>query len=451
MTYTEATELLFNSLPMYQRVGAAAYKANLDNTEALMQWLGHPERQLRCIHVAGTNGKGSVSHMLASILMKAGCKVGLYTSPHLVDFRERIRVDGVMIEPDEVVRFVEQWWQPMRERGLSFFEMTVGLAFDYFVRQHVDIAVIEVGMGGRLDSTNVVAPDLSVITNIGLDHTQFLGKTLPAIAGEKAGIIKQGVPVVIGETHPETCAVFAAKAAECHSDILFADQHYSVSCKLPEGGLVDPAESTVLRFDAEHDGMPVMRNCTCSLAGAYQKKNIATVLAAIDVLRSCSSDKFYQCVGQSEVEEGIRDVVQSTGLHGRWQLLRTNPTVICETAHNVDGITVMLQKLGTLRYDRLHLVYGCVNDKDYTSILRLLPHKSADFPHEVLYYYTRPSVPRGLDQDQLAETAHTLGMRGDAFPTVDAALQAAIPNAQKNDLILVTGSIFLIADALGIN
>ena len=459
MNYSEATELLFNSLPMYQRVGAAAYKANLAGTETLMEWLGHPERQLRCIHVAGTNGKGSVSHMLASILMKAGYKVGLYTSPHLVDFRERIRVNGSMIEQDEVVRFVEKWWQPMRDRGLSFFEMTVGLAFDYFVRRQVDIAVIEVGMGGRLDSTNVITPDLSVITNIGLDHTQFLGTTLPAIAGEKAGVIKPGVPVVIGETHPETCDVFMSKAAECHSDILFADKHFKVveiqypSCD--DAGedhhLCNPVESTVLHFDAEHDGKPLMRQCTCGLAGAYQRKNIATVLAAVDMLRTHSSDAFYQCVGQREVEQGIRDVVKNTGLHGRWQLLRTSPTVICETAHNTDGITTMLEKLSTLRFDRLHLIYGCVNDKDYTTILKLLPRQGEAFQHEVYYYYTRPSVPRGLDHEQLASSAHQLGMTGSAFPTVREALDSATAKAQNNDLILITGSIFLIADVIALS
>ncbi len=416
MTYQETIDYMFAQLPMYHRIGAAAYKADIQPTLDLMDALGHPERRFRSIHVAGTNGKGSVSHMLASILQEAGYKVGLYTSPHLVDFRERIRINGEMIPQDEVVRFVSilnsQFLFP---KNLSFFEMTVGMAFDYFAREQIDIAVIEVGMGGRLDSTNVITPLLSVITNIGLDHTQFLGDTLGKIAAEKAGIIKEGVPVVIGETQPETEPVF--RAAARHAPITFADQH----------NVVDD----ISRYTDE-------------LTGEYQKKNIATVLEAVEVLRNNS--KFL--ILNSQLQRGLARVVTNTHLQGRWQTIGENPLTIVETAHNEPGIRAMLGKLQTMEISHLHLVYGCVGDKDYRHILRLLNSQFLILNSQFSLYFTQPSVPRRLPVADLVAAARELGIEGGAYDNVKDALAAARAAAGKDDLVLVTGSIFLVADAL---
>ncbi len=418
MTYAETLDYLFTSLPMYQRVGKAAYKADITNTVSLMEHLGHPERKFRSIHVAGTNGKGSVSHMLCSILMQAGYRVGLYTSPHLVDFRERIRINGEMIPEEAVTAFVETHRPFMEDLKLSFFEMTVGLAFDYFARERVDVAVVEVGMGGRLDSTNVITPLLSVITNIGLDHTQFLGDTLEKIAAEKAGIIKEGVPVVIGQYQPETMPVFEAKAKECHAPLSVASEHWRV---LPD-------------WKVEHDGVYV-GDYPCEMTGSYQLHNVATVLEAVQQLPfSVSNDN---------IRQGIARVVTDTGLHGRWEKIGEKPLTICETAHNADGIEVMLAKLSTIPYRHLHLIYGCVNDKDFRHILQMLPRERTTF------YYSQPSVPRGLPVAQLAEAAAELGMPGEAFPDVHDAIAAARKASDpEEDLVLVTGSIFLVADAL---
>ncbi len=416
MTYQETLDFMFAQLPMYHRVGAAAYKADIQPTIDLMAALGNPERKFKSIHVAGTNGKGSVSHMLASILQEAGYKVGLYTSPHLVDFRERIRINGEMISQDEVVRFITHHSSFITTHTLSFFEMTVGMAFDYFAREQVDIAVIEVGMGGRLDSTNVIMPLLAVITNIGLDHTQFLGDTLEKIAAEKAGIIKEGVPVVIGETQPETAPVFLQAAAAHHAPITFADQHYVVD--------------DISRYTEE-------------LTGEYQKHNIATVLETVEVLRKNSSFIIHHL----SLQRGLSRVVTNTHLHGRWQTIGTAPLTICETAHNEPGIRAMIGKLQTMHYGRLHLVYGCVNDKDFRHILQLLAEtcRATSLP---VWYFSQPSVPRGLPVADLQAAARELGIEGDAYPDVRQAIAAARAAADKDDLVLVTGSIFLVADAL---
>ena len=416
MTYQETLDFMFAQLPMYHRVGAAAYKADIQPTIDFMAALGNPERKFRSIHVAGTNGKGSVSHMLASILQESGYKVGLYTSPHLLDFRERIRINGEMIPQNAVVDFVDQHRDLFDRLHLSFFEMTVGMAFDYFAKQKVDIAVIEVGMGGRLDSTNVIMPLLSVITNIGLDHTQFLGDTLEKIAAEKAGIIKDSVPVVIGETQPETISVFLAAAAAHHAPITFADQHYHV----------------------DH-----IEDYTGELTGEYQKHNIATVLEAVEVLRNNSQFSILN----SQLQQGLAHVVTNTHLHGRWQTIGTAPLTICETAHNEPGIRAMIGKLQTMHYGRLHLVYGCVNDKDFRHILQLLKECCSD-TSEPTWYFTQPSVPRGLPVGDLQAAAHELGIEGKAYPDVRQAIAAARAAADKDDLVLVTGSIFLVADAL---
>ncbi len=417
MTYQETLDFMFSQLPMYHRIGAAAYKADIQPTIDMMAALGNPERKLKSIHVAGTNGKGSVSHFLASILQEAGYKVGLYTSPHLVDFRERIRINGEMIPQSAVVNFVDHHRDMFDKFNLSFFEMTVGLAFDYFAREQVDIAVIEVGMGGRLDSTNVITPLLSVITNIGLDHTQFLGDTLEKIAGEKAGIIKDGVPVVIGETQLETAPVFVKTAANHHAPITFADQHYVVD--------------DISRYTEE-------------LTGEYQKKNIATVLEAVEVLRKTTDFELQP----EAVRKGLAKVVTNTHLHGRWQKIGENPLTICETAHNAPGIDSMLGKLATMDYDNLHVVYGCVNDKDYRKILNHLNTEFSRLGKPFRWYFSQPSVPRGLPVADLLAAASEQGIEGKGYEKVKDAIAEARSTACKDDFVLVTGSIFLIADAL---
>ena len=440
MTYQETLDFMYAQLPMYHRIGAAAYKADIQPTIDMMAALGNPERKFRSIHVAGTNGKGSVSHMLASILQEAGLKVGLYTSPHLVDFRERIRINGDMIPQEAVVDFVTDHWSLITGHSLSFFEMTVGLAFDYFAREQVDIAVVEVGMGGRLDSTNVINPLLSIITNIGLDHTQFLGDTLEKIAGEKAGIIKEGVPVVIGETQPETAPVFLRVAQDHHAPITFADQHYVVD--------------DVSRYTTE-------------LTGEYQKKNIVTVLEAVEVLRKSGQLP----VTSDQLRRGLARVVTNTHLQGRWQKIGERPLTICETAHNEPGIRAMLQGIANTPHRNLHLVYGCVNDKDFRHILQYLnselrtsnfelrtPNSELRTPNSVVspaslsseltWYFSQPSVPRGLPVVDLVEAAKGLGINGEAYKDVKDAIAAARSAADPADLVLVTGSIFLIADAL---
>lgn len=417
MTYQETLDFMFSQLPMYHRIGAAAYKNDIQPTIDMMAALGNPERKLKSIHVAGTNGKGSVSHFLASILQEAGYKVGLYTSPHLVDFRERIRINGEMIPQSAVVNFVDHNRDMFDKFNLSFFEMTVGLAFDYFAREQVDIAVIEVGMGGRLDSTNVITPLLSIITNIGLDHTQFLGDTLEKIAGEKAGIIKDGVPVVIGETQLETAPVFVKTAANHHAPITFADQHYVVD--------------DISRYTEE-------------LTGEYQKKNIATVLEAVEVLRKTTDFELQP----KAVRKGLAKVVTNTHLHGRWQKIGENPLTICETAHNAPGIDSMLGKLATMDYDNLHVVYGCVNDKDYRKILNHLNTEFSRLGKPFRWYFSQPSVPRGLPVADLMAAASEQGIEGKGYEKVKDAIAEARATACKDDFVLVTGSIFLIADAL---
>lgn len=426
MNYQETLDFMFSQLPMYHRIGAAAYKADIQPTIDMMAALGNPERKFKSIHVAGTNGKGSVSHFLASILQEAGYKVGLYTSPHLVDFRERIRINGEMIPQSAVVDFVDGHRDMFDRLHLSFFEMTVGLAFDYFAKEQVDIAVIEVGMGGRLDSTNVIVPELSIITNIGLDHTQFLGDTLEKIAGEKAGIIKEGVPVVIGETQPETAPVFLKTAADRHAPITFADQHYVVD--------------DISRYTEE-------------LTGEYQKHNIATVLEAVEVLRKTTDFEFQP----EAVRKGLAKVVTNTHLHGRWEKIGVAPLTICETAHNEPGIRAMLPKLSEilsrsatqpLGHSHLYLVYGCVNDKDFRHILHLLTSQFSNSNFQFSIYFTQPSVPRRLPVADLVAAAKEMGIEGESFENVKEAIAAARAAADKDDLVLVTGSIFLVADAL---
>lgn len=406
MTYQHTVNWMFQQLPMYQNQGKTAYKANLDNTLRLSKHLQNPQLNFKSIHVAGTNGKGSTSHMLASILQEAGYKVGLYTSPHLKDFRERIKINGKEISEDFVVDFIKKHKGFFESHSLSFFEMTVGMAFDYFAQEKVDIAVIEVGMGGRLDSTNIITPEVSVITNIGLDHTQFLGTTLEAIAFEKGGIIKAKVPVVIGETQLETEMVFKTLAKDLQSEILFADQQ-----KLPQTYISD-------------------------LKGYYQEKNKTTVLATVKVLRQRS----YK-ISNEALATGFLNVVKNTGLQGRWQILQEEPKIICDTAHNSEGLRFAMTQLLEEPADQLHMVFGVVNDKDIIPILPLLPKNA-------FYYFCKPDIPRGMEASKLQEIFRIHGVGGETFGSVREALSAAKQHAAKSDVIYVGGSTFVVAEII---
>ena len=406
MNYKETLDWMFNKLPMYQTQGATAYRKDITNTVLLAKHLGNPEHYLKCIHVAGTNGKGSTSHLLASVLQEAGYKVGLYTSPHLKDYRERITINGIPISEDYVCDFINKNKAFFEANELSFFEMSVGLAFEYFVKQKTDINIIEVGMGGRLDSTNIITPLVSVITNIGLDHTQFLGNTLELIAFEKAGIIKPNIPVVIGEYISETKPVFLAKSDETHSEIYFASD--LIAATYPS-----------------------------ALLGDYQIQNKKTVLQTLKVLQ----DKKLLSVSETDIKNGFLNVIKNTGLQGRWQQLGENPTVICDTAHNVHGLKIVLNQLNKQKFEKLHIVLGLVNDKNLTEILPL-------FPENTIYYFCKPDISRGLDQLILKEKAAEFNLVGQTYISVSNAYQAAKENAKENDFIYVGGSTFVVAEIL---
>jgi dihydrofolate synthase/folylpolyglutamate synthase len=426
MTYEETLDFLFSSLPMFQRIGAAAYKANLDNTEALDSHFGHPHRNYHTIHVAGTNGKGSTSHMLASILQEQGYRVGLYTSPHLKDFRERIKINGEMIPRESVVDFVEQNRPLIEQLRPSFFEMTVAMAFDYFARNQVDVAVIEVGMGGRLDSTNIITPLASVITNISFDHTQFLGETLPAIAGEKAGIIKPSVPVVIGERDAQTESVFESKAAEQNSPITFASDVYKCT------SAVETDNGQRLTFVTAEGELVV----DCDLAGDCQRLNVATVLTTVEQLNRGGVLK----IDNKSVINGIAHAAEQTGLMGRWQILNRAPLTVCDTGHNVGGMALVGRQITRQKYNRLWVVFGVVEDKDLEAELPFLPR-------EGYYYFTNASVKRAMPADELTRKATAAGLRGESVPEgVAEALRRAKANAQPDDMIYIGGSTFIVAD-----
>ncbi len=403
MTYQQTLDWLFSQLPVYQRVGQGAYKADLKNTQLLMSLLNHPEKQFKAIHVAGTNGKGSVAHMLAAIFQKMGYKTGLYTSPHLKDFKERIKINGQMIAKDEVVDFVELYKEDFSRIGLSFFEMTVGMAFRYFARQKVDMTIIEVGMGGRLDSTNVITPELSVITNISLDHTQFLGNNLAAIAREKAGIIKPHVPVVIGEVLSETRPVFEAVAKEKNAPLFYTSE-------------LNP-------------------EWLSNLNSPYQAKNIATIQKCVSVLERLNYP------ASAHTKDAIREVKSLTGLYGRWEVLREKPRVIVDIVHNEAGIKLAIKQIQKEDYNNLHIIWGMVDDKNIETILRLLPVKAQ-------YYFCRPDIPRGKDAEIICRESHALNMSGKSYKSVQAALQAAIAKAHPDDLIFLGGSTFVVAEVL---
>ncbi len=429
MTYPEAVTYLFSRLPAYHRIGKAAYKANLDNTLVLDESLGHPHRAFRSIHVAGTNGKGSVSHMLASILQEAGYKTGLYTSPHLRDFRERIRVNGLMIPEEEVIGFIESHRALIESIEPSFFELTVAMAFDYFARMEVEVAVIEVGMGGRLDSTNIITPVLSVITNIGHDHMEFLGNTLAAVAGEKAGIIKEGVPVVIGESQTETTEAFVARAEMMKAPLTFADREFRCN-------LGDPEKANALRPYMLYDLLTRdRRGGITPLGGLVQQKNIQTAAAAFRKLEELFD------LQQDHFMKGVANVIINTELLGRWQVVAHSPLTVCDTAHNLEGLEYVVRQIRRTAKSGLHMVLGFVNDKDLSSILPL-------FPKEAAYYFTRASIPRALDENLLKAEACKYGLEGESYPSVAKALEAAGEAAGDDDMIFIGGSTFVVAEVV---
>ncbi len=403
MTYKETLDWLFGQLPMYQRKGADAYKDKLDNILVLSQHLGNPEKRFKSIHVAGTNGKGSCSHMLASILQEAGYKTGLYTSPHLKDFRERIKINGKAAGKDYVVDFVDNNKDFFNYHKLSFFEMTVGMAFQYFASEKVDIAIIEVGLGGRLDSTNIILPEVCLITNIGYDHMDILGHTLEKIAMEKAGVIKRNIPVVISERQPETEMIFKLIAHQRKSEIIFSD------------------EMDIPNYETD-------------LLGTYQKKNIKGVISCLRKLKGFA-------IEEGHIISGLNNVVKNTGLLGRWQVLQQKPTVVCDTAHNKEGLQQVLQQLSEQKFEKLHMVLGFVNDKAVEDVLKLFPKKAK-------YYFVKPNVPRGLDETKLKQLANAIGLKGKEYPSVQKGLQKALSKASSKDFIFVGGSTFVVAEVV---
>ena len=433
MNYRETLDYLYSRLPMFSKLGVSAIKTDLTNTVELCRRLGNPQTKIRTLHVAGTNGKGSVSHMLAAILQTAGYKTGLYTSPHLRDFRERIRINGEMISQEEVVQFVESQRNSIEEIEPSFFEVTVAMAFNHFAEQKVDIAVIEVGLGGRLDSTNIITPLLSVITNIGYDHTNILGNTLPEIASEKAGIIKPAVPVVIGERQEETEKTFLLKAKECSAEIVFASDEWKVEelSKSTDQGDSEIINIAILRKDETNK-----LELSLDLTGSYQLKNIKTVFSAVQVLRHQAFK-----ISNAQLKEALKQVKHLTGLMGRWHTINRQPLIICDTGHNEHGIKEVLENIRSTAYKNLHMVIGMVKDKDITKVLSLLPAQAE-------YYFCSPTIERAKPAPELAEEAKLFGLQGKCYSSVADALAAAKLNAEKEDLIFVGGSTFVVAEII---
>ncbi len=430
MDYKETIKWLFNQLPMYQRVGKAAYKPDLSNTEAILSVLGNPEKKVSAIHVAGTNGKGSVSHIIASILQEAGLKTGLYTSPHLKDFRERIKINGELIPEEKVTNFVNSHKKDFEKISSSFFEMTVGLAFDYFAEEQVDFAVIETGLGGRLDSTNLCDSIISVITNIGIDHTIFLGDTLDKIAAEKAGIIKHHIPVIIGKHQPETDQVFIDKARELRSPLVFADDSMELR-------IIQSEDDKVMSFDMWYNNTSIFTNLKSPLIGEYQKENMLTALRTIVHLKENRITE----ITCDNIIVGVENVIQNTGFFGRWQQISNNPRTICDTGHNIDGVKSIVMQLQDLNFNHLHFVLGMVSEKDIFSILTLLPKNAT-------YYFCKPDIPRGLNEDELAKHGFKAGLNGKSYNSVLQAYYSAKNNAGINDLIFIGGSTFVVAEVI---
>jgi dihydrofolate synthase/folylpolyglutamate synthase len=434
MSYQETIDYLYTRLPMFSRIGAAAIKPNLDNTIAICKLLDNPEKKIKTIHIAGTNGKGSTSHMLASIFQEAGYKTGLYTSPHLYDFRERIKVNGKMCSKEFVVEFTNRIKPFIEQVEPSFFEITVGMAFEYFEKEKVDIAIIETGLGGRLDSTNVITPELSIITNIGFDHMALLGNTIEAIASEKAGIIKKETPIIIGESTPASKNVFEEKAKNENAPLYFAEdflQHKSFQNNWSTA-LFEFTQPLIHLLDA-----PLFaKNFTIEsdLPGKYQSKNLKSVLVAAQLLSTMGWK-----LTATKVGKALLNIQKNTGLMGRWECIQTSPKVILDVAHNEHGIQALLEQLSSLHYNKLHIVTGMVKDKDINAVLNLLPK-------EAEYYFTQSHIPRALPVNELVAQASKLGLYGLAYADVNIALTQAIKNANHNDLILVIGSIFLVAE-----
>jgi dihydrofolate synthase / folylpolyglutamate synthase len=429
MTYAQTIEFLFSQLPAYHRIGKAAYKNNLENTILLDNYFNKPHLKYPAIHVAGTNGKGSVTHMIASVLQEAGYKTGLYTSPHLKDFRERIKVSGEMISENEVTTFVEKHKHIIESVKPSFFEMTVAMAFNYFAECSVDVAVIEVGLGGRLDSTNIINPVLSIITNIGHDHSDLLGDTIEKIAFEKSGIIKKDVPVIVSETQPETKSIFINKAKELDSKIVFADKFYL--CDLGQNeSLSSERKYLMTELSIKHK-----INGKLFLGGDYQSKNLQAVFTAFKLLK-----KDFE-VSENNITEGIRKVIINTGLQGRWQVLSTSPLTICDTAHNKEGLEYVMKQIQRIPKSSLHIILGFVNDKDLGLVLPL-------FPTDALYYFTKASVSRALSESLLKSEAAKYGLTGQSFSDVVTALDYARHNAKESDLIFIGGSTFVVAEVI---
>ncbi len=426
MTYAETLDFLYTKLPMFSRVGSSAFKKDLTNTIILLEHLENPHQKFKSIHVGGTNGKGSVSHMMASVLQTAGYKTGLYTSPHIHDFRERIKINGVLADEFFVIEFVEKISGLIDQVKPSFFEITVAMAFDYFAQKKVDIAVIEVGLGGRLDSTNVIDPVLSVITNIGFDHMNMLGDSLSEIAFEKSGIIKENTPVVVGERNAESDEVFLQAAALHDSDILFAEDIYATTnYQWKQNHLIVEVQNQLIQN---------YHQFKLDLSGIYQIKNVCTVLSAFDVLY----DKGF-IIKDDIIKEGLANVVTNTGLTGRWQVIHKEPLIVLEVAHNEDGIQQMLKHLNELTFQNLHIIFGIVKDKDIRAILQL-------FPPQAKYYFTQADIPRALPASELKSIADNLNLTGEVFTNVNEALQNVLSVAGKEDVIIVCGSIFLIAE-----
>ncbi len=424
MNYQETCNWLFAQLPMFQREGQAAYKANLDNTLRLDEHFRHPHRRFKTIHVAGTNGKGSVSHMLASILQEAGYKTGLYTSPHLKDFRERIKINGEMIPEEYVTGFVEQNQDFFAALHPSFFEMTVAMAFKYFADREVDVAVIEVGLGGRLDSTNIITPLTSVITNISFDHMALLGDTLEKIAAEKSGIIKPHIPVVIGTRDRNYDFVFEGKARSCDAPLTFASDEWKIR------------QNNDGSYALNHWSGISFSSLVCELKGSYQRKNIPTVLESVLSLQNSGL-----AIREEHIRNGIACVIRNTGLHGRWEKLANTPYTVCDTGHNIDGLTEVVAQLRSCTYRHLHFVIGMVNDKDVNSVLRILPR-------EATYYFCKASIPRAMNEQELAGKARSCGLQGTTYPTVSEAYAAARKNAIPEDMIYIGGSTFVVAEVV---
>jgi dihydrofolate synthase/folylpolyglutamate synthase len=424
MDYGQTIHYLYNKLPLYSSIGFKAYKADLNNTIALCEHLGNPQNKIKTIHVAGTNGKGSTSHMLAAVFQECGYKTGLYTSPHLKDFRERIKLNGEMIPEDFIIDFVDRIKTFSEEINPSFFELTFVMALEYFKQQRVDIAIIETGLGGRLDSTNIITPEIAVITNIGFDHMDILGDTIERIAVEKAGIIKQNIPVIIGEPTPKTKIIFQEKAKEKNAPIFFAEEKYTI---------ISASVNETLQIAMIHNGNMQPKIYSLDLTGLYQVKNLRTVLTTIDVLKIKYSLK------EENIINALGQVKNITGLHGRWEVIQRNPVVVLDVAHNVDGIQQLINQVKNTSYKKLHIVFGMVRDKEIEKVLELLPK-------DATYYFTKAQIPRALPEKDLLERVQKFDLKGSSYGEVNEALGAAMDKASKEDMIIVCGSVFVVGE-----